>query len=31
LRLKLEHDSGHPEVIQTVPGRGYRFGPAIKR
>src|ERR1700724_1902518 len=20
-----------PEVIQTVPGRGYRFGPAIKR
>jgi two-component system KDP operon response regulator KdpE len=31
LRLKLEHDPGHPEVIQTVPGRGYRFGPAIKR
>jgi len=31
LRLKLEHDSAHPEVIQTVPGRGYRFGPAIKR
>jgi two-component system, OmpR family, KDP operon response regulator KdpE len=31
LRLKLENDSAHPEVIQTVPGRGYRFGPAIKR
>ena len=31
LRLKLEHDPAHPEVIQTVPGRGYRFGPAIKR
>jgi two-component system KDP operon response regulator KdpE len=30
LRLKLEHDPAHPEVIQTVPGRGYRFGPAIK-
>jgi two-component system, OmpR family, KDP operon response regulator KdpE len=31
LRLKLEHDPAHPEVIQTVPGRGYRFGPAVKR
>jgi two-component system KDP operon response regulator KdpE len=31
LRLKLEHDPAHPEVIQTVPGRGYRFGPAIMR
>jgi len=31
LRLKLEHDPAHPEVIQTVSGRGYRFGPAIKR
>ncbi len=31
LRLKLEDDPGHPEVIQTVPGRGYRFGPAIER
>ena len=31
LRHKLEHDPAHPEVIQTVPGRGYRFGPAIKR
>jgi two-component system, OmpR family, KDP operon response regulator KdpE len=31
LRLKLEHDPAHPEVIQTVPGRGYRFGPAITR
>jgi two-component system KDP operon response regulator KdpE len=30
LRLKLEHDPAHPEVIQTVPGRGYRFGPAVK-
>lgn len=28
LRLKLEHDPAHPEVIQTAPGRGYRFGPA---
>src|SRR5207245_11549880 len=28
LRLKLEHDAAHPEVIQTVTGRGYRFGPA---
>jgi two-component system KDP operon response regulator KdpE len=28
LRIKLEHDPAHPEVIQTVPGRGYRFGPA---
>jgi two-component system KDP operon response regulator KdpE len=31
LRLKLEHDPAHPDVIQTVPGRGYRFGPAIMR
>jgi two-component system KDP operon response regulator KdpE len=31
VRLKLEHDPAHPEVIQTVPGRGYRFGPAIER
>jgi two-component system, OmpR family, KDP operon response regulator KdpE len=31
LRLKLEQDPAHPELIQTVPGRGYRFGPAIKR
>ena len=31
LRLKLEHDPAHPEVIQTVTGRGYRFGSAIKR
>jgi two-component system KDP operon response regulator KdpE len=31
LRLKLEHDPAHPEVIQTVAGRGYRFGPAVKR
>jgi len=31
LRLKLEDDPARPEVIQTVPGRGYRFGSAIKR
>ena len=31
LRIKLEHDPAHPEVIQTVPGRGYRFGPALER
>ena len=31
LRLKLEDDPAHPEVIQTVPGRGYRFGPTIER
>ena len=31
LRLKLEHDPAHPELIQTVAGRGYRFGSAIKR
>jgi two-component system KDP operon response regulator KdpE len=30
LRLKLEHDPAHPEVIQTAPGRGYRFGPAVE-
>jgi two-component system, OmpR family, KDP operon response regulator KdpE len=28
LRLKLERDPAHPEVITTIPGRGYRFGPA---
>ena len=26
LRLKLEADPAAPEVITTVPGRGYRFG-----
>lgn len=31
LRLKLEPDPAHPEVILTVPGRGYRFGAAPKR
>jgi len=31
LRHKLEHDPAHPGVLQTVPGRGYRFGAAIKR
>ena len=31
LRRKLEHNPAHPELIQTVPGRGYRFGPAIER
>jgi two-component system, OmpR family, KDP operon response regulator KdpE len=31
LRLKLEHDPAQPEVIQTAPGRGYRFGPAIEQ
>jgi len=31
LRLKLEHDPAHPQVIQTAPGRGYRFGPALER
>ena len=31
LRLKLEQDPAHPEVIQTAPGRGYRFGPARER
>jgi two-component system KDP operon response regulator KdpE len=31
LRRKLEHDPAHPEVIQTVTGRGYRFGPATQR
>jgi two-component system KDP operon response regulator KdpE len=31
LRRKLEHDPAHPQVIQTAPGRGYRFGPAIER
>ncbi len=29
LRAKLENDPGHPSVVQTVPGRGYRFGEAI--
>jgi two-component system KDP operon response regulator KdpE len=28
LRLKLENDPARPEVIVTVPGRGYRFGTA---
>jgi two-component system, OmpR family, KDP operon response regulator KdpE len=27
LRVKLEVDPAQPTVIQTVPGRGYRFGP----
>jgi two-component system KDP operon response regulator KdpE len=31
LRIKLEDDPAHPEVIQTAPGRGYRFGPALER
>jgi len=31
LRHKLERDPAHPEVIQTVAGRGYRFGGAIER
>ncbi|HVH64877.1 MAG TPA: response regulator transcription factor [Candidatus Acidoferrum sp.] len=26
LRTKLETDPAHPSVIQTIPGRGYRFG-----
>jgi two-component system KDP operon response regulator KdpE len=30
LRLKLERDPAHPQVIQTAPGRGYRFGPALE-
>jgi two-component system KDP operon response regulator KdpE len=30
LRLKLERDPAHPEVIETAPGRGYRFGPALE-
>jgi two-component system KDP operon response regulator KdpE len=29
LRLKLEGDPAHPAIVQTVPGRGYRFGPAV--
>jgi two-component system KDP operon response regulator KdpE len=28
LRLKLEENPRQPMVIQTVLGRGYRFGPA---
>jgi two-component system KDP operon response regulator KdpE len=28
LRIKLEADPAHPQVILTVPGRGYRFGAA---
>jgi two-component system KDP operon response regulator KdpE len=28
LRHKLERDPAQPLVIETVPGRGYRFGPA---
>jgi len=31
LRRKLELDPTHPEVVQTVAGRGYRFGPAPER
>lgn len=31
LRRKLELDPAHPEVVQTVAGRGYRFGAAIER
>src|SRR5689334_1165527 len=31
LRHKLERDPAQPEVIQTVAGRGYRFGAAIER
>lgn len=31
LRTKLENDPAHPTVIQTVAGRGYRFGEAIAR
>jgi two-component system KDP operon response regulator KdpE len=31
LRVKLERDPAHPEVILTVPGRGYRFGGAADR
>jgi two-component system KDP operon response regulator KdpE len=27
LRIKLEADRTSPEVIVSVPGRGYRFGP----
>jgi two-component system KDP operon response regulator KdpE len=28
LRIKLEEDAAHPEVIVTVGRQGYRFGPA---
>jgi two-component system, OmpR family, KDP operon response regulator KdpE len=31
LRLKLERDPARPEVIVTIPGRGYRFGAAVQR
>lgn len=31
LRQKLERDPAHPDIIETVPGRGYRFGPARER
>jgi two-component system KDP operon response regulator KdpE len=31
LRHKLEDDPAHPAVIETVPGRGYRFGGAVDR
>jgi len=31
LRQKLEQEPSRPEVIETVPGRGYRFGPAVER
>jgi len=27
LRAKIEADPSHPQLIQTVPGRGYRFTP----
>lgn len=28
LRMKLETDPANPEIITTIPGRGYRFGGA---
>ena len=31
LRQKLERDPAKPEVLQSIPGRGYRFGPALPR
>jgi DNA-binding response OmpR family regulator len=27
LRVKIEDDPGHPRLVQTVRGRGYRFVP----
>ncbi len=30
LRHKLEADPARPAVIETIPGRGYRFGPAVE-